>query len=280
MLIADSGGTKTTWALMQGEEKFIFHTSGLNPAIKVDLEIETVIFDELIPQLPSKKIDSIYFYGAGCKAWENAARIKKYLQEAFLKTEIFIKTDIEGAGISMFGKESGIIVISGTGSSAGFMMDGILEDIMPSKVYPEGDFGSGCHIGALILADYFNEETPDFIEEVITKHRALSFDELFLQFQNPVKSKMISAKVMRDLNQLIDSDYIQIKAKTSIDVLITQLIEHFGEGLQHIPVKMIGSTAFYFENIFRELLMEIEVELVEVQKNPIEGLITYHKKEL
>ncbi|MBO6525069.1 MAG: hypothetical protein JJ971_14670 [Balneolaceae bacterium] len=280
LLIADSGATKTSWALINRDEVHRIETSGLNPVYKADKEIESIIFDELLPQLSTKDLSHLFFYGAGCRLWSNAERVDRYLKEAFPKSEVEIKTDIEGAGLSLFGDESGVIVISGTGSSAGFMHKGDLVDLMSSKTYPEGDFGSGCHIGALVLRDYFKDEAPDFIKLVIEKNKKLDDEALFLQFQNPTKSKQIAAKVMRDIGEFIDTEYVKTKAQASIEMLIKQLETHFKEAFGKHPVKLTGSTAFHFEGIFREIFRRKGIEIVEIQKNPIEGLTRYHKKKL
>lgn len=280
ILIADSGATKTSWASLSGTDIQVIETQGLNPVLKADSEIESIIFEELLPQLATKVFDQVRFYGAGCKALKHANRLKHYLEEAFSKTEIFIKTDIEGAGIALFGDEEGIIVISGTGSSAGFMNNGKLIDSMPSKAYPEGDFGSGCYIGALILDDYFKNETPDFIGEIIDMHITSSYDALFVQFQDPKESKQIAAKIMRHIGNFKDTAYVLDKARASIEMLLKELQNHFGEELHKLSIKLIGSTAFYFEDAFRNIFAEEGVEIIEVKQNPIQGLIHYYTKNL
>lgn len=276
ILIADSGATQTTWATIVENEHSIIRTSGINPLLKADVEIEAIIFDELFSQLRSKEFDQLWFYGAGCREWKNSDRVMSMLKEAFPQSEIMLKTDVEGAGLASFGDGTGIVVISGTGSSAGFMKNGEMMDIMPSKAYPEGDFGSGCHIGALVLRDYFINEAPVFIKEVIDNNRSLSFEQLFLQFQSPNKSKQIAAKVMRDVGSFKDSDYVKEKAIISIEIQLEQLKNHFKEGLTELPIKLIGSTAFHFQTVFRKVFHDAGIEIADIQQNPIQGLIDYH----
>src|SRR5699024_10960545 len=47
-IIADSGSTKTTWALLKGERKIITKTQGISPYFLSKKEIETVIREELM----------------------------------------------------------------------------------------------------------------------------------------------------------------------------------------------------------------------------------------
>ena len=276
LLIADSGSTKTSWAYKSELKEHIFETSGLNPAQKADEEISSILLSELLPKLPNRDIEALFFYGAGCGAREKAERIQKILHKVLPSTAVTLKTDIEGAGRSLFPNQTGIAVISGTGSSAGFIEDGKLVDIMPSKVYPEGDLGSGCHIGSLVLSDYFEGKTPDMVKEAIELNLSSGYDRLLVQFQNPDTSKAITAKVMRDVSSLAGSEYLHQRAYQSVQLLLEQLVKHFREALNQFPVKLMGSTAFYFGSVFREVFGASMIGIEEILQNPIQALIAFH----
>jgi hypothetical protein len=284
ILIADSGATSTMWAIIDGTKEQVVQTSGMNPALKVDAELESVVYDELMALISIGKINSVYFYGAGCGDWSIAERIKKLLSEAFSGRKISVKTDLEGAGVSQFGRKMGIIAISGTGSSCGFMDAGTLVDSMPSKAYPEGDFGSGAHIGALILKDFFADESPISIRELIESNRRLTIDELFVQFQDPQKSKMIASKVLKDLATSEDferpmhQEYIKRVVIQSLELFFNQMKKHFGNALVQLPIRFIGSTAFTFEAHFREYFKQKGILIDEISQNPIRGLIKHHQQ--
>ncbi len=284
ILVADGGATKTAWVLIsEDEEDIVIKTGGMNPRLKIDSEIESVIFDELIPQISTKEISELFFYGSGCRYWADAERMRFLLSEAFRSTDIKILTDIQGAGRAVFGEDEGIVVISGTGSSSGLMRGGWLVDIMSSKAYPEGDYGSGCHIGSLILRDYFTNQCPSEIKELLDKERKLNFDELFLQFQDQVKSKQIAAKAMRDIasSEIIDPEsisYVEQLAATSVRMLLNLMLNHFGESaLRSHPIKLIGSTAVHFEPVFQKVFSSANLEIVSIEQSPVKGLIRFHR---
>lgn len=286
ILVADGGATKTAWVLISEEDEIedvVIKTSGMNPRLKIDSEIESVIFDELKPQIGSARITELFFYGSGCRFWADAERMRFLLSEAFNTTDIKILTDIQGAGRAVFGEEEGIVVISGTGSSAGLIRGGWLVDIMSSKAYPEGDFGSGCHIGSLILRDYFTNQCPEEIKELLDRERKLSFDDLFIQFQDQVKSKQIAAKAMRDIAGANTQNpetkaYIEQTAVTSIRMLLNLMLSHFGNGtLSSTPIRFVGSTAVHFESVFRKVFTSANLEIASIEQSPVKGLIGFHK---
>jgi len=47
-----------------------------------------------------------------------------------------------------------------------------------------------------------------------------------------------------------------------------------------MPVSFVGSVAFGFKDILQELCNSYEFELGTVMKNPMPGLITYHKTQV
>lgn len=282
-LIADAGATKTSWALLNEGNINKVTTSGINPTVKVDSEIESTVFDELLPQINKTGIEQVLFYGAGCKQWAQAERVKRILSEAIPKAKIEVKTDIEGAGLSQFGKSAGILVISGTGSSAGYMKGGVLFDMMLSSPWPEGDLGSGAHIGALILNDYFAGDAPAAVKEVIENNRRLSEDQLFVQFQNPDRSKQIGAKATKDVAAMYEitgdeEGYLAGIVETAVDKLLDELESHFQSAMQNTPVKLVGTTAHHFQEIFRDRFSARNIEIEDIVKDPITGLITFHQE--
>ncbi|MCG8373946.1 MAG: hypothetical protein MI700_10450 [Balneolales bacterium] len=286
IIIADAGATVTNWAIVSGFHEQIVKTSGINPVLKVDAEIEATIFDELLPQIDSNEVKEVFFYGAGCKDWNQAERVQKLLNEAFRKKQVTVKTDIEGAGIALYGKGTGIVAIAGTGSSAGFMDRGQLVDIMPSKAYPEGDFAAGAQIGARILKDVFVGEAPESIKGIIEENRKLSVNELFLRFQDPNKSKLIASKVLADIATspgFKDPDhdqYLRAIVQTSLDKLFNLMKAHFKNALAVQPIRFVGSTVFTFEEYFREYFKRKSILIDDIQRNPIRGLVHHHQNEL
>lgn len=67
ILIADSGSTKTDWALVDRHQAVVeIKTKGLNPFQVSGDEIANEVRSSLLPHLPTVALDAVYFYGAGC----------------------------------------------------------------------------------------------------------------------------------------------------------------------------------------------------------------------
>lgn len=97
ILIADSGSTKTDWALVfpHGEAQLsicepqgwngeirLFHTQGINPVQMKDEQIVAGV-EEMRALLPAQtKIAAVYFYGAGCLGQQRRKVVEQAIREA------------------------------------------------------------------------------------------------------------------------------------------------------------------------------------------------------
>ncbi|RNC79473.1 MAG: hypothetical protein ED557_15485 [Balneola sp.] len=275
-LIVDSGATKTIWVSIIGGEKKRIYTEGTNPALISDEEFSRIIREKLIPALPDEDYDSIYFYGAGCGNEHRANRVSNILRSFFLGDEVHVKTDIEGAGLGLFGLTEGILLISGTGSSAGVMRNGKLVDQMPSDPFPGGDFGSGSHIGGMVLQAYLKGKAPSTFVEIIQTSGGGNKDELLSKLKDQKSAKRIASHTMFIVKELSEHDFLHNIAERSIRLFFEELDGYFSEDLKIFPIKVNGSTAFHFSNIFREIFGEAGIQIDMIQKNPIDELVHFH----
>src|SRR5438094_7883017 len=100
ILIADSGSTKTDWALVQSDCSFKnLSTSGINPVTQSEEQILEIIKSEVLTSTAkvtesadvsvfTAVINQIFFYGAGCSSAERCALISSALKSSFEKAEI------------------------------------------------------------------------------------------------------------------------------------------------------------------------------------------------
>ena len=114
LLIADSGSTKTDWAI-DGQR---IKTQGINPFHQDEATIRSILKDELLPQLGTAYVESIQFYGSGVRP-ELQTKMQQLLQEAFPQaTHIEAQSDLLGAARALCGKKEGIACILGTGANS------------------------------------------------------------------------------------------------------------------------------------------------------------------
>ena len=119
ILIADSGSTKTDWALVDDHQAVKeIKTQGLNPFQVSGDQIAAEIRSALLPHLPTTEVDAVYFYGAGCTP-EKQPIVEQALRDTLtIRNHCTVASDMLGAAIAVCGHEPGIACILGTGSNS------------------------------------------------------------------------------------------------------------------------------------------------------------------
>ena len=134
ILIADSGSTKTDWAIVeQGKSTTFVTTKGMNPFFQTEEEIAREIEATLLPHINSaSQLTHIYFYGAGCTP-EKAPFMESALRVHLKPTQgIAIYSDIVAVAHAMCGHQPGIVCIMGTGSNSAYYDGaGIAKSVSP-----------------------------------------------------------------------------------------------------------------------------------------------------
>ena len=83
ILIADSGSTKTDWALQSVSGTIErFHTQGINPFHQDRAVIAEILRKELLPKLNPDEVACVCFYGSGIRP-ELEPVMTSILQEVF-----------------------------------------------------------------------------------------------------------------------------------------------------------------------------------------------------
>lgn len=145
ILIADSGSTKTDWALADHHQAVReIKTKGLNPFQVSGDEIADEVRSSLLPHLPTVALDAVYFYGAGCTPEKQPAVEQALRSVLTVKGSCTVASDMLGAAIAVCGHEPGVACILGTGSnSCAYDGQRIVKNVSPLG-YILGDEGSGA----------------------------------------------------------------------------------------------------------------------------------------
>ena len=96
-LIAESGSTRTEWALVEDNRlvQRVF-TEGLNPFFQTRREISRSVRLGLPESFFKRKLEQVYYYGAGCTSYEKKNVLGASLVAQF-KTPIQVESDLLAA---------------------------------------------------------------------------------------------------------------------------------------------------------------------------------------
>lgn len=278
ILIADSGSTKTSWAILNGEQPIKYVTTrGHNPYYYKGNELYEILQKELMPQLQKAgEIDKVFFYGSGCSSDDNCTRVSNALQPLFKKAIIHVHHDLYGAALALFHREKGIACILGTGSNSCGWDGNKITDNVPSLGYMLADEGSGTTIGKNLLRGLLKGEADRELTEAFYGQYELTFEKtLDLIYKEPDPNRFM-ASLTKFAGAYITNSWCRKVVKDSLDDFITLNVKLY-QGHQELPIAFVGSIAYHFKDILREVCDDHALNMGIVLQNPIEGLVRFHQ---
>lgn len=195
ILIADSGSTKTDWAIRfpDGTNQ-CFRSSGINPALMTEQDICELLRREVLPYLPSTSPIAIRYYGAGCIG--DKARMMQHNLTTLLGTEeVTVSTDLLAAARALLGKRHGVACILGTGSNC-CEYDGhtILRHVSPLG-FILGDEGSGAVLGRRLIGDVLKGLMPASLSALFMERYEGATEIIENVYQRPAPNRYLASFV-------------------------------------------------------------------------------------
>lgn len=273
-LIADSGATKAEWCLLQNGKKKTIFTQGISPYFLSPANIQDLLAKELRPKIKSE-VDEVHFYGTGLFDPANARMMKKVLKKVFPEATVNADHDVTGAARSLCGREPGIACNLGTGIFSCFYNGKKIVKSRPGLGYTLGDEGSGAYLGKKVIQYYlyeifdedlryrfsskYNVERAEILENVYRKPLPNRYLASFALFLAENRGHYMVENIIEDgLN----------------DFFFLHLCKY--SEVWRYPVNFVGSVAFGFKDVLKQLCDSYEFELGKVMKNPMQGLVEYH----
>lgn len=276
-LIADSGASKTDWVLLgDGSPQFI-QTEGLNPHLLTSGEFLNVLVNELKPNLLGRSVEEIWFFGSGCGDPEKKREVEQYLKEVFEFAEIHVGTDLDAAGIALFGNRSGLVGILGSGSSAAYYKNGQVVKQMPSIGFPKGDEGSGSYIGKRIMKLYASGDLHRDLRHYLDQHVDEDIEKMTLMFKQNREAKLFAAEICKVMGPKAHYPQIQQIIHEGLQAYLTKVKDYFPKEVTSQEMSFVGSIASVFESELRSECRQMGIELGSVVRTPMEHLMLYFR---
>jgi len=291
ILIADSGSTKTDWAIVTGaSQPVVLNTQGINPVHQSREEIVRILREEFVslmasnpevqklrssailtPQFPL----SVYFYGSGIRP-EMESLMTVLLRETFPQAQIVeAHSDLLGAARALCGRNEGIASILGTGANSCLYDGKAIVEHTPALGYILGDEGSGAVLGKRFIHDLYGGILSDNIRETFEKETKLTLAEIIKRvYRQPMANRFLASLSEFITNHLDDSEVRGVVVQNFIDFLRYHISPYCR---QDLPVSFVGSVAWYYKDELHEAAERLGYKLGTVLKTPLAGLIRYHQ---
>lgn len=278
-LIADSGSTKTMWALLDLKTSQVqqVQTSGINPFLQTEEEISSILEKEFSMKI--REDLPIYFYGAGCANPEKKDVVRRALQRTLKSDDIYVDSDLMCAAKSLLGSSPGIAAILGTGSNSCYY-DGkdIVSNVSPLG-YVLGDEGSGAVIGKKLLGDILKRQLPDNVYQLFfDTYKTTPAEILDKVYKQPFPNRYM-AGFTRFISENIQEESLSNLIKSSFSEFFIRNVRQY-EQSSELSVNFIGSIAYVFQSQLKEVAAALGYKVGVIAKDPMEGLINYHLKNI
>lgn len=274
ILIADSGSTKTDWALVDGQHWEALSTQGLSPVHQSDALMRQILVDELLPHLPVAGVEAVCFYGSGVRA-DKEAGLAALLHELFPAAEsVEAHSDLLGAARALCGRKEGAACILGTGANSCLYDGAQIVQNTSALGYILGDEGSGAVLGRTLLNEIYKGVLSREIKNMFEAETGLSLSEVIERvYRQPLPNRFL-ASLAPFIHRHLGIPGIRAMV---IDCFREFFWKNIGPyNRSDLPANFVGSIAWHFSDELREAAEMTGFSVGTILKSPIAALVDYH----
>ena len=274
-LIADSGSTKVDWRAIHSDGSVQkITTAGINPFFQTEEQIIYELEQHLLPDI-SATVTEIHFYGAGVASPEKFHVLQNCFRKVSPKSRADAYTDLLAAARALCGRKPGIAAILGTGANSCYYDGENIADNVPACGYILGDEGSGAVLGRTFISDYLKSQLPKDLNDIFDQKYGLTYGSVIERvYRQPFPNRYL-ATFSVFLNDNKNNPHIDKLLRDSFEEFFTRNIMQYD--YKKYKVNLVGSVAYYYQDIISEVAEKLGVKLGTILKSPIEGLVQYHK---
>lgn len=283
ILIADSGSTKTDWALLGGDnssdlkEIMRFSSIGCNPSYMTDEELLEAIISSMPSEIDMSVISEVDFYGAGVNEM-TGIKLRAVLEQVFPAADkVAVESDMLGCARALLGHSEGFAAILGTGMNTCLYDGDKIVLNVPSLGFFLGDEGSAGYIGKTLLRDYLRGRVSSKIaSDLCGLTGGKSVSGIISELYSSPRPNVYCAGFCSYVTANMDKDeYCRGLVASSFHDFFRSVICLYPSYSGRV-LGCAGSVAFVCRDILSEVASSYGITLGTVLRSPIDGLVRYH----
>ena len=276
ILVVDSGSTKADWVLAdQGSLVAEYNTIGFNPFFHNEQNVLDALRADQGLTAIKEQVTSLKFFGAGCSSPQRNKIIHDALQKFFTRADVLVEHDMKAAALATCGDEKGIACIIGTGSNICYFDGRYVEETRHGLGYVLGDEGSGSFYGRKLLAYYLYGILPKDLHASFKAEYNLTKEMIIDRVYNQPNANVYMASFARFLSDFKDHPYIKKMVTKGMDEFFETNVSAM-QNYKKVPVHFVGSIAYYFDDVLKDVAKNYHVKLGKIIKKPIYDLMKYY----
>lgn len=272
LLVADSGSSKADWILtLSDTETILFRTSGINPFFLSEKDIIKIFQNTPEIQPYTDQVKEIYFFGAGCSSPDRREHISNALSKIFKNAFVSVDIDIIASIYATAGNSKGICCIIGTGSNITYFDGSKIHESKHGLGYILGDEGSGTWLGKQLITSFLYGKMPADLSDSFYKNYKIDKESIIKHVYQQPAPNFYLASFAPFLSEHIDHPFIVDILKKSFSEFIETNIKSYPD-YKDQTCHFVGSIAYHFSDILKELCTANEIKVGKILKHPIEEL--------
>ncbi len=272
LLVADSGSSKADWILTLSDTETIpFRTSGINPFFLSEKDIIKIFQNTPAIQPYLDQVKEIYFFGAGCSSPDRREHISNALSKVFKNAFVSVDIDIIASIYATTGNSKGICCIIGTGSNITYFDGAKIHESKHGLGYILGDEGSGTWLGRQLITSFLYGRMPKELADSFYTIYKIDKESIIKHVYQEPSPNFYLASFAPFLSDNISHPFIIDTLKRGFTEFIETNIKSYPD-YKDQTCHFVGSIAYHFSPILKELCLASEIKVGKILKHPIEEL--------
>ena len=278
LAIADGGSTKADWRFLESNNNYLSKTTtGFNPNYNSSDQITDILIAELGGEMDISNVSEVFYYGSGSSDEKRKKVLASALSAVFPSARINVFSDMLAAARATCGDEPGIACILGTGSNS-TLYDGKHQvDNVTNLGFMLGDEGSGSYIGKELVKAYFYREMPEELTHLLKAKCPNGRKDVLDNVYGGGVPAAYLASFTKVFGGHQEHPFIRNLIKNCFREFIHRHIYKYKD-FRSLPIHFVGSIAFHYVNILKEVVEEEGLTLGKVLQKPIDQLLEFHLK--
>ncbi|MDR3367375.1 MAG: hypothetical protein LBO71_10490 [Prevotellaceae bacterium] len=274
LLIADSGSTKSDWRLLLPDGTHRHYAGrGINPLHAAQGSLPMLVRERVPHALQEVQPRQLFFYGAGCAQASATCALSEALARLFTQAKIAVMPDFLGAARALFGGESGLVAVLGTGSSCGVYDGSSIVQHSNALGYIIGDEGSAADMGKRLLRAFFYGQLPATLARQPALRGLTREQALQAVYHGDAPAEYL-AGFATFLVKNRDNDFVRDLVHRSLSDFFDNHVTPLCSVSRRLGV--VGSVGFFFSDTLKEVAQKRGITSLEILRYPIERLTSYH----
>ena len=137
-----------------------------------------------------------------------------------------------------------------------------------------GDEGSGASLGKQLVSDALkNQLSEELKEEFLAEYNLTQATIIDKVYKQPFPSRFLATLAPFLLKHIEDKAVRRIVERSFSDFFERNVMQY---NYRKNKVNFVGSVAWYFADILREVAQQKEIEIGKIEQSPMPGLVDYY----